>query len=150
MSLAAYYMNHMGHEAVPGHTATHDVSNRPPEGSPYAEISHEDLIVQFYESGADPVIGRELSGRLLTHAGFTGDPTTEPLTGSDGQPVFDATTRKPLMLVDYVPFAADHHLYALEGILSFLYTKPGEPEYESGRAAYAHYMDRNRSQAGKG
>ncbi|HSX46245.1 MAG TPA: hypothetical protein VLG27_04585 [Candidatus Saccharimonadia bacterium] len=112
-----------------------------PEASPFASVSDPELIARFYESGADPAIGRELSVRLLAHARYKGDPTTEPLTHKSGTPVLDEATGQPLTLADYVPYAADHHLWALEQILSFLYTSPGEPEYEDGRAAYAHYTN---------
>lgn len=121
----------------------------PPEVAPYEGIGNAALIVKFYEMGADPDIGRELSARLLAHAGYIGNPAVEPLTGRDGEQVQDAETSEPLTLADYVNFATQHHFYALEDILNFLHTKPGDPKYEEGRVAYAGYMGTNRQQAGR-
>ena len=121
----------------------------PVKEAPYGGIGNADLIVKFYEMGADSDIGRELSVRLLAHAGYTGDPTVEPLTDKDGEQVQDSESGKLLTLADYVNFATEHHFYALEGILNFLHTMPGEPEYEEGRAAYAGYLDTSRRQAGR-
>lgn len=125
------------------------IEDRRVEVAQYGGIGNADLIVKFYEMGADSDIGRELSVRLLAHAGYAGDPTTEPLTGKDGKQVQDSETGKPLTLADYVNFATEHHFYALEGILNFLHTKPGEPEYEEGRAAYVGYLGANRQQSGR-
>lgn len=130
----------MGNETVTGRTL--EAVARQPEVSPYADIDNAALIVQYYEKDLDSDIAKELSVRLLTHAGYTGDPTTEPLIGRDGGQIQDAETGKPLTLADYVRFASEHHFYALEGILDFLYTKPGEPDYEQGRAAYGIYVNR--------
>lgn len=124
-------------------------ANMPPEADPYRGIENAALVVKFYEMGADPEIGRELSLRLMAHSGYAGDPATEPLIGKDGKPVLDAETGQPLTLADYVNFATEDHFYAVEGILNFLHTKPGEPEYEEGRAAYSVYLDANRRQAGR-
>lgn len=133
----------------PAEGAEHEGANMPPEVAPYDGIGNAALIVKFYEMGADPEIGRELSVRLLAHAGYTGDPTTEPLTGKEGKRVQDAETGQLLTLADYVNFATEHHFYALEDILNFLHTKPGEPKYEEGREAYAGYLGTNRRQAGR-
>ncbi len=137
----------MGNESLS--QPEHKGANTPPEAAPYSGIGNAALVVKFYEMGADPDIGRELSLRLMAHAGYTGDPVAEPLTGKDGKPVQDAETGQPLTLADYVNFATEHHFYALEGILNFLHTTPGEPEYEEGRAAYSGYLGTNRRQAGR-
>jgi hypothetical protein len=100
--------------------------------SPYAEIGHRDLIDAFYAE-EDPAVGRELSVRLLAHAGFQGDATTEPLRHANGEQIRDPETGDPLTLADYVNYAAEHHLFALPGILSFLRTTPGDDNYRSGR-----------------
>jgi hypothetical protein len=119
-----------------------------PEEAKYDKIGSPALIVRFYESGLDQEIGRVLSARLLAHAGYPGDPSTEPLNGRDGKQVEDSDTGKSLTLADYVNYAAEHHFYALEGILDFLHTQPGEADYEKGRAAYEGYIGANRPQAG--
>jgi len=143
-------LKHMGNEAISGQTLASECTVQSPEVSAYASIDNAALIVKFYEMGADPDIGRELSARLLAHAGYTGDPAAEPLVGKDGKQVQNTETGTPLTLADYVNFATEHHFYALERILNFLYTTPGEPEYIEGRAAYAGYVDANRRQVGKG
>jgi hypothetical protein len=147
--ITVYYQYNMRHEAVQGHDLAPEVATQTSEASPFADTGHAALILQFYETGADPTIGRELSVRLLAHAGYAGDPTAEPLTGNDGRRVLDTATGRPLVLADYVNYATNHHIYALEDILNFLHTKPGEPDYERGRAAYAGYLEVNQSQTGR-
>jgi len=103
--------------------------------SPYAELMHAELIDRFYESEGDPAIGTELSVRLFAHAGLEIDPRTAPLLGRDGNPVKQGD--RTLMLADYVNYAAGHHFEALEGILDFLMTKPGDENYDTTRATIA-------------
>ncbi len=117
------------------------------EVSPFVGLDDANLVVQFFETGRNPAIARELSAQLLRHAGYSGDPTTEPLTGEDGRQLQDTTTGQRLVLADYLGFAGEHHPYALRQILSFLYTEPGDPAYEAGRAAYARYVNPESSQS---
>ncbi len=114
------------------HSGTLDIRPIGAPESAYAAYTHDALIDAFYESEGSPEIGRELSTRLFQHAGLTGDPAQEPLIGRDGAQV--QHNNQPLTLADYVNFAADHHFEALEPILDFLMTKPGEHEYETTRA----------------
>lgn len=101
--------------------------------SPYAEFETAALVDRFYETEGDPTIGTELSVRLLGHARFAGDPRTTPLVGRDGAQV--QVDGRPLVLADYVNYAAQHHFYAVGEILDFLSMKPGTQEYVSTRAA---------------
>lgn len=101
--------------------------------SPYAQYSHGALIDQYYESeGRDYAIGEELGIRLFEHAGLAGDPRSMPLVGRGG-PQF-AENGRPLMLSDYVNFAAQRHIEALEEILDFLKMEPGTTDYENVRS----------------
>ncbi len=104
------------------------------EASPFAAYDHPTLIDKFYESEGDPNIGKELAIRLFAHAGVgTADPNTAPLIGRDGAQV--QGEEGPLVLADYVNYAAVHHFRYVEGILGFLLVHPGEEEYEAGRTA---------------
>jgi hypothetical protein len=127
----------MGYEAGAGQPPAGLEARQPEVVSPYAGIGHEELIDEFYEAdGGDPAIGKELSARLLRHAGFTGDPNTTPLIGRDGTRVVE--DGRPLVLADYINFAAaghtEGHLEALDEILGFLDMGPGQQDYESMRA----------------
>lgn len=108
----------------------------PPEDrSAFAEIEHAELIDRYYRTqGEDLGIGRELALRLFEHAGFPRDPRGLPLIGRDNTPVL-GNDGKPLMLVDYVNWAAEHHTEALPSILDFLLMAPGTIDYEGTRAA---------------
>lgn len=122
-------MSHDTQAEARGFSLPDDFSPESP--NPYARYGHEELIGQFYESEGDPAIGEELGVRLYTHAGLAGDPRTIPLIGRGG-PQF-AENGRPLMLSDYVNFAAQRHIEALEEILAFLTMKPGTADYENVR-----------------
>lgn len=116
--------------------------SRLPEVSPYAELSHAQLIGQFYETEGDTNIGRELSDRLFRHAGLTIDPNVTPLLGRDGKQIQEGGAS--LTLTDYVNYAAGHHFEALEGILDFLLTQPGDGNYEAAQAAMLSRLNAGR------
>lgn len=99
----------------------------------YGGVGSLDLIVEFFDSDVDQAIGRELSVRIMEHAGFPGDPDTAPLIGSDGSQI--EKDGNPLTLADYINYAVDHHFEAVESILTFLLMERGSPEYETMRAA---------------
>jgi hypothetical protein len=122
----------MGHETVQGQVHEPEIGISPEADSPYNTLAHAELIDRFYATEGDPDMGRELSIRLFAHADFADDPMTAPLIGGDGKRVQE--DGKPLVLADYINFAAGHHFEALESILDFLMMEPGTPDYETMRA----------------
>ncbi len=106
--------------------------------NPYTQMDHLELVRAFYQAnGENPVASRELSLRIFKHAeqaGYAGDPATDPLMGRDGNQVQDPDTGAYLMNADYVSYAVKHHRHALEGIVGFLFTQPGDDDYNTGAA----------------
>lgn len=111
--------------------------------SPYAEFEHPALIEAFYETEGNPDIGVELAVRMFAHAGIAEDPRAQPLIGRTGAQI--EVNGKPLTLADYVNYAADNHIDALPGILGFLMTNPGEPDYETMRTTMQDRLEAGRS-----
>lgn len=113
----------------------------PQEALPYSELSHDELIDEFYRLEGDPDIGRALGVRLIEHADISDiDPQTAPLTDRAGKQV--ELDRKPAVLADYVNFAAQNHFGALPQILGFLRQKPGEEDYKTTRDIIAAMVRR--------
>jgi hypothetical protein len=123
----------MGHESFSGWQ---------PETSTYADLDHIDLIGEFLDK-QDPEMGRALSVRLFAHADLRVDPYATPLVGRDGKQV--EQDGKSLVLADYVGYAAEHHGDAMEEILGFLLTEPGDKDYDSMRAAISGRLNPNAS-----
>lgn len=119
-----------------------------PEASPngggqFEQMSHDDLVGAFFEvEGADHEMGRELSLRLLDHAGLPRDLGQMPLIDNDGNLVqMNATV---VTVSDYVNYAAVHHLHAIPGILDFLTTTPGSSEYDAGQTVLTERLKAGR------
>lgn len=125
----------MGHETTPEQPRPNgaDMGQPPETASPYAELGHSALIDRYYETEGDVGIGQELSVRFFRHADLGLDPWTTPLIGSDDKQV--QLDGRPLMLSDYVNFAASHHFEAIGEILDFLEEQPGSEGYKAARAA---------------
>lgn len=102
------------------------------DGERYIGIRTPELIGQFYETKGDPAIGRELSIRLLEHAGLGRGVSDRPLAGRDGRQVVAGD--RPLVLADYVNYAAEHHFAALDEVFNFFLMQEGTPDYEAARA----------------
>jgi hypothetical protein len=135
-----YYLGYMWNKEKAGQA---------PEVSPFADVGDADLIERFFDSEGDPAIGRELSIRLLKHANYVGDPTTEPLL-KEGKPMFDEASQRTLTLADYVYYANKNYFWALEEILDFLYTEPGSSEYQRGLTMYERHNGTSDSQDRRG
>lgn len=114
----------------------------PEDASPFAAFSHRALIDRYYETEGSPNVGLELSIRLFRHAGLVGDPTIMPLIGRNGAQVEEGG--RPLMLADYVNFAAKHHFEAVESILDFLTMQPGTQDYDAMRASMVGRLEAGR------
>ncbi len=114
----------MGHNSFP--------QRSPEAAASYAELSHIDLISEFLEE-QDPDVGRALSARLFAHADLRVDPYITPLVGRDGKQI--EQDGRSLVLADYVGYAVEHHGDAMEAILGFLLTEPGDGDYETTQAA---------------
>jgi hypothetical protein len=123
----------MGYEIFPGQS---------PEAPTYAELDHIGLISEFLDT-QDPKMGRALSVRLFAHAELEVDPYTTPLVGRDGVQI--EQDGRPLVLADYVGYAAEHHGQAMETILGFLLTESRDEGYNSMQAAISGRLNPNGS-----
>jgi hypothetical protein len=130
----------MGYETTYGQGQVGEIIAVSPEvASPHEGFTHDELIDAFYAAELNDVnMGTELALRLFAHAELAGEPRATPLIGRNGSQV--EMDGKPLVLADYINFAARRHPQELGGILDFLTMEPGGEDYKAVQETMAGWL----------